>query len=103
MLFEVKSLIEGNVSDERKRIIEGIGELYIYEGFDVPSIVKGRSYDLRKIMVFSHKPDDNEHVKFLVSLNISVIWFDNQILSGDEKSINILKDALYIEYRAREP
>lgn len=97
LLFEVKSLIDGDISDERRRIIEGIGELYFYEGFDVPDILKSGSYYLQKIMVFSQKPADHEHVRFLASLNIFVIWFDNHMLSGDKKSINKLKDVFHLE------
>lgn len=88
LLVEVKSLLPNDVSDERLRIIEGVGELLFYESFDVPELIKNTETHVQKIMLFSHKPNDNRHINFLVSHGIWVLWVEGNSITGEENSIS---------------
>lgn len=88
MLAEVKTLKAGNARDERLRIIDGVGKLFYYIGFNVPSALKRTKATIQKVMVFSRKPTSKEHVSYLRRLGIWVLWFDDAgKLSGDTTSL----------------
>jgi len=77
LLCEVKTIKTGSTKDERLRIIDGIGKLMFYERFDVPFGLVNKNAKLTKVMVFNRESNNKEHVKFLESLGISVLWFDD--------------------------
>jgi hypothetical protein len=76
LLAEVKTIKQGDISDERLRIIDGVGKLLFYEAFDVPSLLSNNQARVQKIIVFSKKPNSQEHVDFLTAHEIWVIWFN---------------------------
>jgi hypothetical protein len=84
LLSEVKTIKQGDISDERLRIIDGIGKLLFYEAFDVPSLLSNKEAKVQKIMVFSKKPNSQDHIDFLTKLGIWSIWFnDDDELDGE--------------------
>ena len=84
LLAEVKTIKQGDISDERLRIIDGVGKLLFYEAFDVPSLLSNNQARVQKIMVFSKKPNSQEHVDFLTAHGIWVIWFnENGEIDGE--------------------
>jgi len=87
-LIEAKSIIAGNTKDERLRIIDGIGKLFFYERFDVPSVLENKKAKVQKVMLFSQEPNRKEHVEFLEKIGIWVLWFDEHAnLAGEGDSI----------------
>jgi hypothetical protein len=95
LLAEVKTIIQGDISDERLRIIDGVGKLLFYEAFDVPSLLSNNQARVQKIMVFSKKPNSQEHVDFLTGKGIWVIWFnENGELDGELNAITELQRLL---------
>lgn len=95
LLIEVKSLIQNDISDERQRIMEGIGELLFYETFDVPIIIPKCNLIIQKIMVFSTRPSETAYIDFLVSHDIWALWFDNsQHVDGEHKSFEAFQQRL---------
>ena len=93
-LHEVKTLAEGDVTDERLRIIDGVGKLFFYEEFDVPSLISEET-KVQKIMVFNAKPNRKEHIEFLSKIGIWSIWFDeDDSLQGEETALRVFKEAL---------
>lgn len=86
LLHEVKTILQGDESDERLRIIDAVGKLFFYERFDAPSLVSATTR-IQKILVFSRKPTSNEHIRFLKDIGVWVIWFDDAgNLDGEEVS-----------------
>lgn len=95
LLIEVKSIKVDDVSDERLRIIDGVGKLFFYESFDIPPILNNKTATVQKIMVFSRKPNSLEHVEFLSKLGIWVLWFsDTGQLEGETASKTAFENLL---------
>lgn len=95
LLHEVKTLREGDLADERLRIIDGVGKLLLYEQFDVPDLLQNGDARVQKVMVFSRKPNSEEHVNFLVELGVWVLWFDeNGDLAGETTSLRGVRELL---------
>ncbi len=95
MLFEVKTLKPGDTTDERLQIIDALGKLTFYEGFDVREILDNEERKIQKVLVFSRLPNDESHVKFLTNLGIWVLWIDGDGgLSGEETSLQSIRRLL---------
>jgi len=78
LLYEVKTLKEGDVTDERLRIIDGIGKLMFYEAFDAPLLLNNKTAKVQKVLVFNRKPISQDHINFLTKIGIWVIWFNEK-------------------------
>lgn len=95
LLHEVKTLIAGDITDERLRIIDGLGKLMFYEAFDIPPLLTDKSVNLQKVFVFSMKPNKQEHIEFLKSIGIWVIWFNsNGEIDGESGAVTELNKLL---------
>jgi hypothetical protein len=95
LLHEVKTLKQGDISDERLRIIDGIGKLIFYEAFDIPSLLSNKEAKVQKILVFSRKPNSQDHIDFLTKMGIWVIWFsENNEIDGEATAKGKLQNLL---------
>jgi hypothetical protein len=58
------------------------------------SVLRDENSRVQKVMVFSRKPNLEEHVQFLRGLAIWVLWFDGDELSGEEESLRKVRALL---------
>jgi hypothetical protein len=95
LLHEVKTLKQGDISDERLRIIDAIGKLIFYETFDVPSVLNNKEAKIQKVLVFSRKPNSQDHIDFLSKIGIWAVWLNERNeIDGEETAKDKLQRLL---------
>jgi len=90
LLHEMKTVDRGNLSDERKRVVEAIGQLAYYEHFDVPEVLAPDSRLFKFVVMQAMRAP--AHIRFLEENSMNVLWMSKEgNIEGNEKSLRILK------------
>lgn len=83
-IFEVKSIHRDNFKHQTR---EAIGQLLEYEYFEVKKINTNKK--VYRSIIYSEEPPINM-INFLKAYNFNVYWITNDVVSGDNKSKEIL-------------
>jgi hypothetical protein len=85
-IFEVKSIHSNNTTFQTRM---AIGQLLDYEFFQIKRFLTNKDKAIYKGIVYSKKPRI-ELISFLKTNKISVFWIENEYLSGNHDSLQVL-------------
>lgn len=90
LLHEMKTITEQN---ERSQVIKAIGQLFYYEYFELPPLLKRDDVGIIKMAVFQKKLKEDAHISLMKSLGIHIYWINEAgEIEGEEESIQFLMD-----------
>jgi len=89
-LHEMKTIRRYDRADERRQIIQAVGQLFYYEHFDVPFELDDTSANVTKFVVFQNMPY-SDHVVYLKNCGVEVLWLKNGRIDGDPVSLELVK------------
>jgi hypothetical protein len=94
LLIEVKTL-RSDSSDETARVRGAVAQLLYYARFDIPADVAKAG--LVRVAVFERRISE-DHVTFMESLEIAVIWLEGDFLYATELSKRLLGNSPFADH-----
>jgi len=88
ILHEIKTIGPEDRRDERLQIINAVGKLLYYEHFNIPGTLERSGSPVEKFVVFDREPLDQDHVAFLRSIGLHVLWVGRgDLIEGHPESV----------------